>query len=167
MRSAAPWLTFRWYRGQRHYAGTYWSATTQSHVIYESRLELARLLFSDFDSCVHGIVAQPFLLTAVVDSRVRKHVPNYFLTTERGLWSKELRDVRSVEEDPSIAGSRSIRRTVGRSTSRSHWPGRAVAVLGELRALDAEADATRVSHWASPAPGTIRPQACHSVTRAA
>jgi hypothetical protein len=25
--SAAPWRTFRWHFGQRHYAGTYWSAT--------------------------------------------------------------------------------------------------------------------------------------------
>lgn len=43
--SAAPWRTFRWYRGQEHYSGTYWSATMRDHVIYESRLELARLLF--------------------------------------------------------------------------------------------------------------------------
>ena len=38
---AAPWRTFRWYLGQRHYSGTYWSATQHDHVIYESRLELA------------------------------------------------------------------------------------------------------------------------------
>jgi len=24
---AAPWRTFRWYFGQRHYSGTYWCAT--------------------------------------------------------------------------------------------------------------------------------------------
>jgi hypothetical protein len=24
---AAPWRTFRWYFGQRHYSGTYWSST--------------------------------------------------------------------------------------------------------------------------------------------
>ena len=33
------------------------------HVIYESRLELARLLYADFDPSVNRIVAQPFLLT--------------------------------------------------------------------------------------------------------
>ncbi|WP_405914552.1 TnsA-like heteromeric transposase endonuclease subunit [Streptomyces sp. NBC_00728] len=82
--SAAPWRTFRWYKGQKHYAGTYWAATTQSHVIYESRLELTRLLFADFDSSVHGLVAQPFLLKAVVEGKVRKHIPDYFLITERG-----------------------------------------------------------------------------------
>ncbi|MFH8533224.1 TnsA-like heteromeric transposase endonuclease subunit [Streptomyces tendae] len=84
MGSAAPWRTFRWHRGQRHHSGTYWSATTQSHVLYESRLELARLLFADFDSSVHDITAQPFLLKAVVDGKVRKHIPDYFLITERG-----------------------------------------------------------------------------------
>jgi hypothetical protein len=40
---SAPWRTFRWYFGQRHYAGTYWFATQRDHVIYESRLELANL----------------------------------------------------------------------------------------------------------------------------
>jgi hypothetical protein len=35
--NAAPWRTFRWYFGQRHYSGTYWYATQHDHVIYESR----------------------------------------------------------------------------------------------------------------------------------
>jgi hypothetical protein len=81
---AAPWRTFRWYRGQKHYSGTYWSSTERSHVIYESRLELARLLYADFDEAVRGIVAQPFLLTATVNRRVRRHVPDFFLLTSRG-----------------------------------------------------------------------------------
>ncbi|MFI0915368.1 TnsA-like heteromeric transposase endonuclease subunit [Streptomyces abikoensis] len=84
LQSAAPWRTFRWYEGQRHYSGTYWSATTGDHVIYESRLELARLLFADFDPSVRGIVAQPFLLTAVVDGRPCRHIPDYLLTGDDG-----------------------------------------------------------------------------------
>ena len=47
--STVPWRTFRWYKGQRHYSGTYWRATTRDHVIYESRLELSRLIVADFD----------------------------------------------------------------------------------------------------------------------
>jgi hypothetical protein len=39
--TAAPWWTARSARGQAHYPGHYWSATTGGHVIYESRLELA------------------------------------------------------------------------------------------------------------------------------
>ena len=42
--------------------GSNWSATEGRHVIYESRLELARLLFADFDRSVHRICEQPFLL---------------------------------------------------------------------------------------------------------
>lgn len=81
LESACPWRTFRWYKGQRHYSGTYWSATMRDHVIYESRLELSRLLFADFDSSVRGIVAQPFLLKTVLEGKVRRHIPDYLLLT--------------------------------------------------------------------------------------
>jgi hypothetical protein len=53
-------------------------------VIYESRLELSRLLHADFDGSVQGIVAQPFLLTAVVRGVARKHIPDYLLLTNAG-----------------------------------------------------------------------------------
>jgi hypothetical protein len=82
--SATPWRTFRWYKGQRHYSGIYWSATTHDLVLYESRLELARLLFADFDSSVRGIVAQPFLLKARAEGKARRHIPDYLLITEQG-----------------------------------------------------------------------------------
>ncbi|MEV0990843.1 hypothetical protein [Streptomyces sp. NPDC049949] len=62
LRTARPWRTFRWHQGQKHYSGTYWSSTLRDHVIYESRLELGRLLFADFAPEVRHIVAQPFLL---------------------------------------------------------------------------------------------------------
>lgn len=78
---ALPYRTFRWYRGQRHYSGSYWSSTNCAHVIYESRLELARLLLADFDTSVTKIVAQPFLLRALVDGKVRRHIPDYCLLT--------------------------------------------------------------------------------------
>ncbi|MFF0813319.1 TnsA-like heteromeric transposase endonuclease subunit [Streptomyces albogriseolus] len=81
---AAPWRTFRSYRGQQHFSGAYWSATLRDHVIYESRLELARLLFADFDPSVWGIVAQPFLMKVEVDGKVRRHVPDFLLMTRDG-----------------------------------------------------------------------------------
>lgn len=80
---AAPWRTFRWYFGQRHYPGAYWSATQRDHVIYESRLELANLLLADFDPAVRQIVAQPFLLTAEVNGQLFIHIPDYLLGTDR------------------------------------------------------------------------------------
>jgi hypothetical protein len=83
--SAAPWRTFRWHKGQRHYSGTYWSATERGHVIYESRLELARLLFADFDTSVKRIIAQPFLLSARVEAIDRRHVPDFLLLSDTGL----------------------------------------------------------------------------------
>jgi Zn-finger domain-containing protein len=70
--NTVPWRTFRWYKGQRHYSGLYWSATMRDHVVYESRLELSRLIFADFDQAVHRILAQPFLVKAKVDGRIRK-----------------------------------------------------------------------------------------------
>ena len=78
---ALPYRTFRWYRGQRHYSGSYWSSTNCAHVIYESRLELARLLMADFDTSVTKIVAQPFLLRVRVDGKMRRHIPDYCLLT--------------------------------------------------------------------------------------
>ena len=81
---AAPWRTFRWYFGQRHYSGTYWSATERDHVIYESRLELANLILADFDPSVHHIVAQPFQLTANVDGQKRRHIPDYLWDSNAG-----------------------------------------------------------------------------------
>ena len=79
-----PWRTFRWHRGQKHYSGTYWSATQNAHVVYESRLELARPLLADFHTSMSQIVAQPFLLVASVDGKQRKHIPDYLLITNDG-----------------------------------------------------------------------------------
>jgi hypothetical protein len=56
----------------------------RDHVIYESRLELSRLIFADFDRAVHRILAQPFLLKARVARKIRKHIPDYFLVTDHG-----------------------------------------------------------------------------------
>ncbi|MEV0087534.1 hypothetical protein [Saccharopolyspora sp. NPDC050642] len=44
-----PVREFRWYKGRRHYSGWYYSSTVDGLVVYESRLELARILLADFD----------------------------------------------------------------------------------------------------------------------
>ena len=84
MQDAAPWRTFRWRRGQKHYSGTYWSAKQNAHVVYESRFELARLLLADFDTAVSHIVSQPFLLVTSVEGKQRKHIPDHLLITNDG-----------------------------------------------------------------------------------
>lgn len=80
LRRCSPIRTFRWHRGQRHFPGWYWSATDVTHVMYESRLELARLVLADFDPLVVAIRSQPFRLSYVDDDgRKRKHVPDFAL----------------------------------------------------------------------------------------
>jgi hypothetical protein len=97
-----PWRSFPSYRGQRHYSGVYWSATTGGHVVYESRLELARLLFADMDPAVSWIVAQPFRMVAEIEGKVRSHVPDYLLSTVDG--SFVVVDVKPLRRlnDPAV-----------------------------------------------------------------
>jgi hypothetical protein len=95
--AAAPWRTFRWYGGQQHYSGTYWAATESDHVIYESRLELARLLLADFDVGVQRIAAQPFLLRCPVDGKERRHIPDYLLLTNAGPVIVDVKPRRRLE----------------------------------------------------------------------
>jgi hypothetical protein len=53
-------------------------------VVYESRLELARLLLADFDSDVVGVWAQPCRLVATVGGVERRHVPDFLLASPTG-----------------------------------------------------------------------------------
>ncbi|NEB65137.1 transposase family protein [Streptomyces diastaticus] len=80
---SVPWRTFRWRHGQKHYSGAYWSSTMRGHVVYESRLELTRLLYADFDRDVTAVFAQPFLLSTTVGDRLRRHVPDFLILRER------------------------------------------------------------------------------------
>jgi hypothetical protein len=98
---AIPWRTFRWYFGKCHYSGAYWSTTEAAHVIYESRLELSRLLLADFDPEVSHIVAQPFLMRAVVGGVRRRHVPDYLLVTEAGPTVVDVKP-RDRLDDPKV-----------------------------------------------------------------
>jgi hypothetical protein len=79
-----PVREFRWYKGRRHYSGWYWSSTMGGLVVYESRLELARIMLADFDPAVTAIAAQPFRLAGQDGSRVRRHVPDVLLASADG-----------------------------------------------------------------------------------
>lgn len=151
---AAPWRTFRWYRGQRHYSGTYWSSTNKDHVIYESRLELGRLLLADFDPTVTRIVAQPFLLQTTANRRQRRHIPDFLLITRdvpavidvKPAWQLEKPDVKftldwtrkliesrgwryEVWSQPDAVELQNVRFLAGYRNSRLFDP----ALLSELR----------------------------------
>ncbi|MGY2116580.1 TnsA-like heteromeric transposase endonuclease subunit [Nocardia gipuzkoensis] len=82
--SGRPAREFRWWKGKRHYSDWYWSSTTGGHVVYESRLELARILLADHDRDVVAITAQPLLLEGVDGDRVRRHVPDLLLAHADG-----------------------------------------------------------------------------------
>jgi len=81
---SVPWREVRSRHGQKHLPGTYWSSTMSGSVIYESRLELARLLLADFDPDVVAIRAQPLWLRHRSQGRVRRHVPDFLLTLRSG-----------------------------------------------------------------------------------
>lgn len=85
LESADPFRKFRWYKNQKHYPGTYFSASEGICVGYESRLERARALLADFAPGVRRVISQPFLLRARVDGRVRRHIPDYLLFDGGGL----------------------------------------------------------------------------------
>ncbi|MER5706283.1 TnsA-like heteromeric transposase endonuclease subunit [Streptomyces sp. NPDC020807] len=90
-----PVRPFRWSRGERHFAGWYWAATTRQHVGFESWLERDRLLLMDFDSKVTGIASQPFWLHWHDELRERRHAPDYFVRRVDG--SAVVIDVRADE----------------------------------------------------------------------
>lgn len=66
------------YRGQRNFPGWWWSATTRSHVLYESWLERHHVIEADRDARVVAISGQPFELTWPVGKKQARHVPDLF-----------------------------------------------------------------------------------------
>jgi hypothetical protein len=75
---AAPVRSFRWSRGQRHFPGLWWLATTGRHVGYESWLEREHVMLLDFDPAVAAVSSQPFWLHWKDGRRGRRHAPDFF-----------------------------------------------------------------------------------------
>lgn len=90
-----PVRPFRWSRGERHFSGWYWSATTGRHVGFESWLERDRLLLMDFDPRVVGMGSQPFWLHWYDGKRKPRHAPDFFVRHADG--SAVVVDVRADE----------------------------------------------------------------------
>jgi hypothetical protein len=88
-----PVRGFRWARGQGHLPGLWWSATTGSHVAYESWLERDHVMLLDFDPEVVAIASQPFWLCwRDSTGRSRRHAPDLFARMADG--SAAVIDVR-------------------------------------------------------------------------
>lgn len=135
--AALPVREFRWYKGRRHYSGWYWCATGQRLVVYESRLELARIMLADFDPCVTGIAAQPFLLTGADASRIRRHVPDLLLVAAGG--GVMVVDVKAPSRmaDPAVRAQFAWTRRVcaGRGWAFEAWSGADPRLLANVRFL--------------------------------
>ncbi|MEV2226929.1 TnsA-like heteromeric transposase endonuclease subunit [Nocardia vinacea] len=80
----SPARRFPSYRGQRSFPGWWWFATTGGHVGYESWLERDHLIALDADAEVIGVASQPFSLRWRDGTRVRRHVPDYFVRMRDG-----------------------------------------------------------------------------------
>jgi hypothetical protein len=132
-----PVRDFRWYRGQKHYSGWYWSATMKRLVAYESRLELARIMLADFDPGVTAIASQPFRMIAADGSRIRRHVPDILLLTSDG--GATVVDVKSPakREEPNVRVVMEwTKRMVGlRGWGFEEWYGAPPVLLGNVRFL--------------------------------
>jgi hypothetical protein len=81
---AGPVRSFRWSRGQRHFPGWWWLATTGRHVGYESWLERDHLMLLDFDLAVTAVSSQPFWLHWNDGRRSRRHAPDFFARLDGG-----------------------------------------------------------------------------------
>ncbi|MFD4613109.1 TnsA-like heteromeric transposase endonuclease subunit [Streptomyces sp. NPDC058451] len=82
--TAAPVRRFASYRGQRHFPGWYWAATTCSLVGFESWLERDRVMLLDHDRRVIGLSSQPFRVSWPGATRLVSHTPDYFARLEDG-----------------------------------------------------------------------------------
>jgi hypothetical protein len=141
-----PWRVFRWRQGQAHYSGWYWSATTGGHVVYESRLELARLLLADFDPHVAMIAAQPFLVTAPSGSRMRRHVPDFLVIgRDGGVCVVNVKPAGQLEV-PKVAEALAWAGEVFAARGWQHeiWSAAAPALLANVRFLAGYRFANRV-----------------------
>ncbi|NIK56123.1 TnsA-like heteromeric transposase endonuclease subunit [Kribbella shirazensis] len=132
-----PVREFRWYRGQRHYSGWYWAATTGRLVAYESRLELARILLADFDGSVVGLASQPLWLTGPDGDRTRRHVPDLLLLHADGLVTVVDVKAASRMDDPRVMAQFAWTRQVCavRGWAYETWLGADPALLENVRFL--------------------------------
>jgi hypothetical protein len=132
-----PVREFRSYKGRVHYSGWYWSATASRLVVYESRLELARIMLADFDPLVTAIAAQPFLLAGADGTRTRRHVPDLLLMSADG--GVTVVDVKAPSRmaDPVVRAQFSWTRQVcaGRGWAFEEWSGADPGLLANVRFL--------------------------------
>lgn len=97
-----PVRTFAYGSTQEHTPGLFWSATTGTHIPYESRLERSWMLEADFDTDVVGISSQPFTIEHVAPDNCWAHTPDLFLRYAD--CTARVRDVKNPSRlnDPAV-----------------------------------------------------------------
>jgi hypothetical protein len=132
-----PVREFRMHKNQQHWSGSWWCATTEDLEIYESRLELSRLILADFDPDVADVLSQPFVLRQVVDGKTRLHTPDFlFVTRDRQAVVVDVKHadrVRAPKVAPVLARTREAVEAKG--WSYEVWTGAPQARLGNVRFL--------------------------------
>ncbi|WP_224273675.1 TnsA-like heteromeric transposase endonuclease subunit [Nocardioides lacusdianchii] len=82
--SLPPVRTPRAFKGQRNFAGSWWFATTRTHVAFESWLERDHLMLLDFAPEVVAVAAQPFTAMLPMSSGPGRHTPDFFVRAVDG-----------------------------------------------------------------------------------
>lgn len=72
------------FKGQRAFAGSWWCATTRSHVAFGSWVARDRLMALDFDPAVVGVAFRPLSLHWRADGVDSRYEPDYFVRRQDG-----------------------------------------------------------------------------------
>ena len=129
---AVPVRSFRWARGQRHFPGWWWLATTGRHVGYESWLERDHLMLLDFDPVVTAVSSQPFWLHWHDGRRSRRHAPDFFARLGSG--TGVVIDVRA--DDRIEPGDAEAFAMTDRACGAAGWEFRRVGVVDPVLAAN-------------------------------
>jgi hypothetical protein len=129
---AVPVRPFRWSRGQGHFPGWWWLATTGRHVGYESWLERDHLMLLDFDPAVTAVASQPFWLHWHDGRRSRRHAPDFFARLADG--TAVVIDVRADDRiGPRDAETFEV---TARSCESAGWEFRRVGIVDPVLAAN-------------------------------
>jgi hypothetical protein len=154
---AVPARSFRWPRGQGHFPGWWWLATTGRHVGYESWLERDRLMLLDFDPAVTAVASQPFWLHWHDGRRGRRHAPDFFARLADG--TGVVMDVRADDRmEPRDAEAFEV---TARACEAAGWEFRRVGTVGPVL----EANVRWLSRY-RPARCAGRPRTASALRRA-
>lgn len=120
------------FRGQRHFPGLWWAATTGDHVGFESWLERDQVMMLDFQPEVVAFSSQPFWLVWPEAGRVRRHAPDYFARLCDG--TGVVIDVRADDQIP--AEDADAFAATGRACAAVGWDYRRVGVVEAVLAAN-------------------------------